>query len=173
MDDVGAGARARVRAADGPFGPTVSYNVACVVVPALGAWTAFLLFRYLTRSTWASLVGGYLFGFSSFVLGHQLGGHLNLTATFVLPLLALVVVRRVRGELDDVAFVWRLGALLALQLAISTEVAATATLVLALGLALAYALVPEARGGIASALPPIGRATRSRRCSRRRSSTTR
>ena len=39
-----------------------------VLMPVLAAWTAFLLCRHLTRSFWASLVGGYLFGFSSYML---------------------------------------------------------------------------------------------------------
>ncbi|MBV8599749.1 MAG: hypothetical protein JO017_13090, partial [Actinobacteria bacterium] len=37
------------------FGPAVSYNVAAVLLPALAAWTAYLLCRYLTRSVWASV----------------------------------------------------------------------------------------------------------------------
>ncbi len=82
------------------FGPVASYNVAALLLPALAAWCAYLLCLHLTRSLWASLVGGYLFGFSSFVLGHQLEGHLNLTAVFLVPLVALVVVRFVEGELS-------------------------------------------------------------------------
>ena len=58
------------------FGPAAAYNVAAVLMPALAAWTAYLLCRHLTGSTWASLVGGYLFGFSGYMLGHELG-HLN------------------------------------------------------------------------------------------------
>ena len=43
-------ARARVRAAHRLLaGPVVSYNVAALLMPALAAWTAFLLCRYLTR----------------------------------------------------------------------------------------------------------------------------
>ena len=81
------------------FGPIVSFNVAELLMPALAAWTAYLLCRYLFRSFWASLVGGYLFGFSSYVLGQLNEGHMHLTAVFLLPLVALVVVRRLRGEL--------------------------------------------------------------------------
>src|SRR6185437_208372 len=59
-------------------GPVVSYNVAAILLPALAAWTAFLLCRHVTRSLWASLVGGYLFGFSSYMIG-QLEGHMHMT----------------------------------------------------------------------------------------------
>ncbi len=48
-------------------GPVASYNLAAVLMPALAAWTAYLLCRYLTGRTWLSLAGGYLFGFSSYM----------------------------------------------------------------------------------------------------------
>ena len=72
------------------------------------AWTAFLLCRYLTRSLWASLVGGYLFGFSSYMIG-QIEGHLHMTTVFLLPLIALVVIRYVRHGLDGLNLAIRLG----------------------------------------------------------------
>jgi hypothetical protein len=34
-------------------GPVASFNVAGVLLPALSAWTGYLLCRYLTRSTWS------------------------------------------------------------------------------------------------------------------------
>jgi hypothetical protein len=137
------------------FGPAVSYNVAALLVPALAAWTAYLLCRHLTRSLWASVVGGYLFGFSASVLREEAWGNLHVTAVFLLPLIALVVVRYVEGELTGSGLSWRLGLLLALQLSISTEFALSATVVLALGLALAFWLVRDARPRLRSSLRPI------------------
>jgi hypothetical protein len=137
------------------FGPAVAFNVAALALPALSAWTAFLLCRYLTHSLWASVVGGYLFGFSSYILGHQLAGHLNLTAVFVLPLVALAVIRFVRGELQPRGLAWRIGVLLALQLYISTEIALTLTLVIAIGLALAFVLIPSDRPRIRTSFAPL------------------
>jgi|1186.fasta_scaffold01056_8 hypothetical protein len=137
------------------FGPDVSYNVAAVLLPALSAWTAYLLCRYVTRSTWASVVGGYLYGFSSYVLGHQFAGHLNLTSVFLVPLMALVILRYVRGDLGARGLAWRVGLLIALQAYISTEISITATLMLLLGLALAFAVAPEARPRIRSSLRPL------------------
>ncbi len=58
-------------------GPTAAYNVAMLLLPALGAWSAFLLCRYASGSTWGSVVGGYLFGFSSYVVAHLYGGDLR------------------------------------------------------------------------------------------------
>ena len=44
----------------------VSFNVITLLAPALGAWAAFLLARHITRDFGASLVGGYIFGFSTY-----------------------------------------------------------------------------------------------------------
>jgi len=138
------------------FGPDVGYNVAALLLPALAAWCAYRLCRYLTGSLWASLVGGYLFGFSSYVLGHQVAGHLNLTSVFVLPLVALALVRYVRGELGARGLAWRLGLLLAFQLMTSTEVLLTLTLMLALGLVLGLVFLRDERGRLLASLVPIG-----------------
>ncbi len=139
------------------FGPGVAYNVASVLAPALTAFTAYILCRHLTGSLWAGLVGGYLFGFSSYMLG-QLQGHLHMTAAFLLPLMALAVVRYVRGELGGRGFAWRLGVLFGLQFWLSTELLATAALALAAGLVLAYALIPTTRPQLRRAWRPLAEA---------------
>jgi hypothetical protein len=135
-------------------GPTVAYNVAMLALPALGAWTAFLLCRYLTGSVWASVVGGYLFGFSSYVVAHEWGGDPNL-AVFLLPVVALCVLRHVRGELVARGLAWRLGLVLAFEFTVSTEVALTLTFALAVSLAIASAFFRSYRRRLASAVVPI------------------
>src|SRR5581483_9130191 len=137
------------------FGPTVAYNVAALLLPALAAWTAYLLCRHVTASVWASLVGGYLFGFSTPMLGQLLAGHLHVTGVFLVPLVALVVVRHVDGELGARGLVWRLATLLAAQLWIATELAFATTLMLVLSLALAFWLVREARPRLRGAVRPL------------------
>jgi hypothetical protein len=126
------------------FGPVVAYNTAAVLMPALAAWTAFLLCRHLTGRLWPSLAGGYLFGFSSYMLG-QLLGHMHMSAIFLVPLVALVAVRFVQGQLDARGLAWRLGLLLAVQLTLSTELAFTVSFALVVAALLAYAVVPAAR----------------------------
>jgi len=140
------------------FGPAVSYNLAAVLLPALSAWTAFLFLRYLTGSPWAALVGGYLYGFSSYVLGHELASHLNLTGVFLVPLGALVLLRHARGELASRRLLWQLGLIVAGQISISTEVATTATIALLLALVLALVLLRGARPWLRSALAPVAAA---------------
>lgn len=135
-------------------GPVVSYNVATVLLPALAAWTAFLLCRHLTDSLWASLVAGYLFGFSSYVLGQE-EGHPHMTAVFLVPLVALVVVRYLEGGLGGRALVLWLGPLLGFELLISTEVTFTLGLALGVGVVLGVLLLPRLRGRIASMVVPL------------------
>jgi hypothetical protein len=135
-------------------GPIASYNVAAIALPAVSAWAAFLLCRHLTGKWWPSLVGGYLFGFSSYVLGH-VTGQPQLTAAFVLPLLALVILRFVEGTTSSKRFTLLAGLLLALQLFISMEVAFTLTIVLAGALLIGYGLAPTLRRRLLSAVPRL------------------
>jgi hypothetical protein len=104
--------------------PVVSYNVLSLLAPALSAWTGFLLARYLTRDTPASFIGGYLFGFSSYELG-EITAHLNLNLIFVVPLLVLLVVQRVRGDLSRLWFVAASALALFVQLGFSSQLLAT------------------------------------------------
>jgi hypothetical protein len=136
-------------------GPVASYDVAAVLLPAVAAWTAYLLCDHLTGRFLPSLVGGYLFGFSSYMLGHVLGQP-QLTAVFAIPLIALVLVRAVEGSLDRRGIVLRLSILLALQLYLSLEVALTLTIVLALALVVGFIVAPPYRRTLLRLLVPLG-----------------
>src|SRR5713101_171704 len=57
------------------WGPVVSFTIATLAGLALGAFAAFLLCYELTDQYCPSLVGGWLFGFSSYEIA-QLCGHL-------------------------------------------------------------------------------------------------
>jgi hypothetical protein len=134
-------------------GPVVSFNALMILLPALSAWTAFVLCRYVTRRFWPSLAGGYLFGFSTYTLGHE-QGHLNLVAVFLVPVVALVVLRYLNGELGRRRFAVYLGLLLGAQAGLTTEILATLTLALAVSWALAFWLVPARRERLRSLLVP-------------------
>ncbi len=135
-------------------GPVVAYNLAGVLLPAFAAWTGFVLCRYLTHAFWPAFVGGYLFGFSSYMLGQE-EGHPHVTGVFVIPLVALVAIRYVREELDGRGTAMRLGPLLGFEFLVSTEVTFTLALALATGLILGCALVPERRRRIAKLVFPL------------------
>jgi hypothetical protein len=80
------------------FGPIASFNLICLTSVALAGWAAFLLCRHVTGSYWPSVPGGYLFGFSPYMLRH-LRAHLFLLLSF--PMAALVALiyfeRRISG----------------------------------------------------------------------------
>ena len=120
-------------------GALFSYNLAMLLSPVLAAFFAFLLCRRLTGAFWASLFGGWVFGFSTYMLG-QLTSHPALTLVFLVPAIVHVVVRSLSDEIGG----WRLVALLALlltmQFYLSAEVFVTFTMFAAVALAFAYAL---------------------------------
>lgn len=139
-------------------GSMLSYDVAAVLMPALAAWTAFLLCRYVTRSLWPSLFGGYLFGFSSYLLAQGGGGHLHLSSVFLVPLVVLTLLRYLDGRIGSRRLVLELGPSLALQLLFSTEVVFTLTLALAVALLLAFVLAPSRRPRLIRSLPAVAAA---------------
>jgi hypothetical protein len=109
------------------LGPVVSYNILALLAPALSAWTAYLLCRHVGARYWPSVMGGYLFGFSTYEIA-QLMGHPNLILVLLIPLLILLVLRRVEGSLGTWPFVGLMTLALAFQFLISTEVFLTATI---------------------------------------------
>lgn len=117
-------------------GPLVAYNVLVLLAVPLASAAAYLLCRELTDNTAASIVGGLLFGLSPYMLGHTLSEHLDLTFVFPLPLLALLVVRRLRGRTTGRRFVFGFALLLLLQLGASVELFIDTTLLVAVGVAL-------------------------------------
>jgi hypothetical protein len=119
------------------LGPVATYNVAILLCPALSAWTAFLLCRYITRSYWPALAGGYIFGFSAYMLGHSLG-HLTLTMVFLLPPAVYLVLRKLVDEIPDTQFVALFTLVLLGQFLSSLEVLAAMTLTGATFLALVW-----------------------------------
>jgi hypothetical protein len=135
-------------------GPVAAYNVASIALPALGAWTAFLLCRHVTRAYWPSLAGGYLYGFSSYELG-QLQGHLHMSSVVLLPLVALLVLRYVEGTLDARGLVLRLGPVLAVQFLLSTEILFTLTLALLVAAVVTFAFVAVARARVVALWRPL------------------
>ena len=121
------------------FGPAASYNLLALLSPALSAWTAFVLCRRVTQRFWPSLVGGYVFGFSTYELGH-LRGHPNLSVVFLVPVCAYLLLRRFDGTLSTRAFVPLMALALVGEFSVSIEVFATMTLFGAVTLAIAMLL---------------------------------
>ena len=108
-------------------GVVVTYNVLALLAPVLGAWTAYVLCRYVTKNVPASLVGGYLFGFSTYELNH-LKNHLKSIPDVPDPRVVYLVLLRMAGEIRPFAFVLLFAAALVLQFLFMPEVSATLTL---------------------------------------------
>jgi hypothetical protein len=118
--------------------PVATYNLFCPLALALAAWTAFVLCRYLTGAYYASLAGGYVFGFSAYMLGQTLA-HLDLLLVFPIPLFALLLIRGLRADIAWRALVAGLALVLAAQFLMFIELFATMTLFA--GIALVVVLV--------------------------------
>lgn len=126
-------------------GPIGAYNVAMVLAPALSSWIAFLLCREITGRVAPSLVGGFIFGFSSHMLSVYAGGHLHLAWMFLIPAAALLAVRHVRGRLSTRAYGILMALLVIAEFLISTEVLLTMVL-FGIGLLVAaWVVLPERR----------------------------
>ncbi len=119
-------------------GPVAVYNVLCLIALALAAWTAFVLCRYLTGAYCASLAGGYIFGFSAYMLG-QILAHLDLLLIFPIPLFTLLIIRGFRADISWRALVAGLALVLIAQFLMFIELFATMTLFT--GVALVVVLV--------------------------------
>jgi len=120
-------------------GEPATYNIIVTLALPLAAFTAFLLCRRVTGAFWPSILGGYIFGFSPYMLGEVLA-HLVLIAVFPVPLIALVTLKKLDGEISARRFSVLLASLLVLQFLCSVELFATLTIVGGFAFFLALAL---------------------------------
>jgi hypothetical protein len=138
------------------YGPVAAYDVAIVACPALAAFGAYLLARELTGRFWPALAGGWVFGFSSYLLGQSLG-HLHVALIFPVPLIALGVLRYLRGAASDRRLILTSGLLSALLISFSTELALTTLLAGLAAVAVARAsLGPSIAPAIRRLWRPLG-----------------
>jgi len=124
------------------WGPVASFNALSFLALPAAAFAAFLLCRHLTGRNRASIVGGYVFGFSPYFLGH-LQNHLILILAFPIPLAVLLTVRLLEGSLRPRVFAPLMALVLALQIGFSLEMFATITAVGIVALVLGFVIGPE------------------------------
>ena len=106
-------------------GPVTAVNLLSLAAPVLAAWAAYFLCLYVSRVPAAAVLGGYLFGFSSYELAHA-GAQLNLTFTALIPCLLLLALLRLDGKISRWSTVLGTALLLACQFGTSVELCATA-----------------------------------------------
>jgi hypothetical protein len=135
------------------FGPIVAFNVLAFLGPVLGAWFAFRLCRYVTGAWLPSLLGGYIFGFSSYELG-QLGGHLHLVSIFLVPAAVHLVLLWLDDAVSDRRFLVLMTAILILQVGLSTEILLSMLMFGGVSLLLAYFVCGSARRRRIAAMVP-------------------
>jgi hypothetical protein len=129
------------------LGPVATYNLLALAAAPLAAWSAFLLCRHVSGNIPASLLGGFLFGFSPYML-RMLQGSPHLYFVAFVPLVALLVLRRLQGSLSERTLYLSLTAIVVVQYLTSNDVLATTTVFGALALAAAFALYVELRAAI-------------------------
>lgn len=135
------------------FGPLVTFNALMILGPATGAWAAYRLCLYVSRSQFASIVGGYLYGFSSYELAH-LGGLVHTTLIFCAPICVLLALKRLDERISARRYVTLLTVALIAQLLLSTELFLTLTSMAAVGLVLAWLFAPASRDRLRGLLAP-------------------
>lgn len=141
------------------FGETAAYNLLCVVALPLAALSAFLLCRRVTGAFWPSILGGYIFGLSPYMLGQILGGHLHLILAFPIPLAALTWLRRLDGEISARRFSIEIAALLVVQFLCGIELFATMTIFGGFAMLLAIVFFDgETRTGLVDLIGPLAAA---------------
>ncbi len=125
------------------FGPVASYNLLMLAAPVLAGFSAFLLCRRIAGAYWPSVLGGFIFAFSPYML-QQMLGHLHLVMVFGIPLAVLLTIDRIQGRLSASAYAISLGIVLAAEFFCAPELFATMTIFGAIALALALPLYGRA-----------------------------
>jgi len=128
-------------------GPVLSFNLLVMLGPVVCAWSAYRLCLRLTGDPPAALIGGFLFGFSPYVLVLARAAP-NLADAWFVPLLIWLALARFDGAIGRRRAVALASLIVAGQFLISLEVAATALLFAALAWALAFAWLPDWRPGL-------------------------
>ncbi len=119
------------------WGPMVTFNLLAILAPACAAWGAYLLCRDLTARTSSAVAGGLVFGFGSYETGVTIN-HLNLALVALLPIAALLALRRTQDRISGVRFILALGVVLGAQLWISTETFSSAVVFGSLALVVGF-----------------------------------
>ena len=75
------------------FGLPTAFNLILLSEIILGAYSAFLLLRHISKDDWASMLGGVVYAFNPYVVGKIMAGHLNLLPTPFIPLSMLFLLK--------------------------------------------------------------------------------
>ena len=118
------------------IGLVATYNLLMLSAPALAAIAAYALCRRVAGGFWPAVFGGYVFGFSPYVLC-QIQAHAHLVLVFPIPLSAWLAVRWYQNSLRSHSFVVLYALTMIAEFLLSVEMFALTAIVTALALALA------------------------------------
>src|SRR5690242_3184988 len=96
------------------LGPVAAYNILCLLAPAVVGWAAFVLCRHVVREFAPALLGGFVFGFSPYLICKLLGD-LDLVLVPMVPLAVYLVLRAFDGTMQRRTFVILLALVLSAQ----------------------------------------------------------
>jgi len=101
-------------------GPVFSFNLLVLLSPVLSAWCAYRLCLRISSVPSVAIIGGLIFGFSTYQIAQA--ATLNLSFTFLLPCLVLVVLMRLGREIRRWTFIVLICIILPCEFLISTEI---------------------------------------------------
>jgi hypothetical protein len=129
-------------------GPLKTYDFLVLTAPVLTSWSMYRLCLSVTSAPAASLIGGFLLGFSTYEMAQS--GTLNLSMTCLIPCLLWLAVARLRGRIGRAGAVGLLALLMIGQFLLSLELAAMAAFFGSLAWCLAYGLLRAQRAALRS-----------------------
>lgn len=139
-------------------GPIAAYNLISLLLPPLAALSAFILCRKLCGSFLPALFGGFIFGFSPYVIG-QLLSHMNLLLIFPIPLAVYLAVSRAQENISRHRFIGLLTLVLSLQFLLVLEPFAMMAFIAGITLLVTLPFASEEdRGRIFRLIPEIAAA---------------
>src|SRR6185437_4833125 len=137
------------------LGAVAAYNILSLLCPAVVGWGAFLLCRHIVREFAPALLGGFVFGFSPYLVCKLLGD-IDLALVPMLPLAVYLTLRALDGTLCRRTSIVLLALAIGGQFLIFIETFATMTMSAAIAIAIAL-LVTEGseRSRIRALIAPI------------------
>lgn len=109
------------------LGAVAAYNILCLLCPAVVGWVAYVLCRHVVREFASALVGGFVFGFSPYLICKLLGD-IDLALVPMLPLALYLTLRALDGTMRRPTFIVLLALMLSAQFLIFIETFATMTM---------------------------------------------
>jgi hypothetical protein len=124
--------------------PVLTFNFLILSAPVLSGWGAYFLCLRITRKPGAAIVGGFLFGFSSYEMAQDTAV-LNLSFTLCVPLLLLIVLLRLEDGISRAKTVALGGLVVICQFLLCVEIFATIFLFGGIAWGLSMAWLPDRR----------------------------